>query len=224
MSWPEPQPPHNPWPTSGPYQILEGGPPPGRRPPWAWLVVVLAVIFVSAAAAGVILKLVHKVPGHAAPPAASAPGADGRAQAAAIDALLNASGASRTQLGPALNQVEACGDLDSAATTLAQIVSQRDAQVRQGQALAVDRLENGTQLRTTLVQALTSSLRADQSFVKWLDNTKTAGCTGHATHDADYADAQAASADATLNKQSFVALWNPVAARYALPSRTDTGF
>jgi hypothetical protein len=224
MSWPEPHPPHNPWPASGPYQILEGGPPPGRRPPWAWLVAVLAVIFLGAAGAGVLLKVLHKVPGRvAAPPTASA-SPDARPQAAAINDLLNASAASRTQLGPGLNQVETCGDLNAASTTLTQIVGQRDAQVRQGQALAVDGIANGAQLRTLLVQALTYSLQADQSFVKWLGNTKAAGCSGHATHDADYAAAQAASAGATTSKQSFVALWNPVATKYGLPTRTDAGF
>lgn len=224
MSWPEPHPPHNPWPASGPYQILEGGPPPGRRPPWAWLVAVLAVIFIGAAAAGVILKLMHKVPGHAATPPVASAAADGRAQANAINDLLNASAASRTQLGPALNAIETCGDLDAATTTLTQIVGQRDGQVRQGQALAVDGLPGGAQLRTLLVQALTYSLQADQSFAKWLATTKAAGCSGHATHDADYAAAQASSSGATTSKQSFVALWNPIARQYGLPTRTDTGF
>src|SRR5579885_2750584 len=96
-SWPA-QPhqntPHTPWPASGPYQILEGGPPPGRRGPWGWLIAVLAVVVVAAGAAGVILKVVHRIPGHAPGVPASAT-ADGRAQAAAIDALLNASGESR---------------------------------------------------------------------------------------------------------------------------------
>src|SRR5262249_36845103 len=152
------------WPASG-YQILEPGVSPGgSRSPWVWLVGVLAVIFVSAAAVGVILKLVHKVPQHVASPRASASSADGRDQANAIDALLNASSASRTQLGPALNQVENCGDLKAATATLQQIVTERDSQVRQGQALAVDQLTGGEQLRTLLVQALTFSLQADQKF------------------------------------------------------------
>src|SRR5262245_52604853 len=111
-SWHEPQQitPHNPWPTAGPYPILEGGPGPGSRPPWAWLVAVLAFVFIGAAAAGVILKLMHKVPGHrSTPPAASsAAGPDAQAQAAAINALLDASSASRTQLAPAIAQVDSC--------------------------------------------------------------------------------------------------------------------
>src|SRR2546421_6848700 len=68
------QPPHNPWPA-GNYEILEpGSGPGGRRPPWAWLVAVLAVILVSAGAARAILKLNHKLPkiGHTAPAARAA--------------------------------------------------------------------------------------------------------------------------------------------------------
>jgi hypothetical protein len=230
-SWPNPHQgaphlPHTPWPTSGPYQILEGGPPPHRRPPWAWLVAVLAVIFLGAAAAGVILKLMHKVPGHvtARPPASQAAPADPRNEAEAVNALLNASSASRTQLGPALNSVETCGDLDAASSTLQQIVAQRQDQVNQGKGLAVDQLDNGSQLQDALVQALTYSLDADRHFAAWLANTKTTGCTGHAAHDGEWAAAQSASASATNSKVSFVSFWNPLASRYGLPTRTDSGF
>src|SRR2546430_14244093 len=129
--WPDPQQatPHGPWPA-GPYEVLEPGTAPGRRrPAWAWLVAVLAVIFLSAAGAGVILKFTHKLPR----PVLTAPGGpgtvssapDGRGQAATIDALLNASGARRIQLGPALTQEENCGDLDSAAVTPQKSVTER---------------------------------------------------------------------------------------------------
>jgi hypothetical protein len=226
-SWHQPQQetPHTPWPTAGPYQILEGGPAPGRKPPWAWLVAVLAVIFIGAAAAGVILKLMHKVPGHAAtPPASSAAATDGRAQAMAIDALLNASSASRNQLGPALAKVDACGDLNAATTMLDQIILDRAGQLEQGKALAVDQIDGGAALRDKLVQALQYSLEADKDFAAWLQSTKTNGCTGQAPHDANYSAAQAASANASANKQSFVQLWNPVAAKYGLPNRAPTSF
>jgi hypothetical protein len=212
------------WPASG-YQVLDSGVSPGsRRPPWAWLVAVLAVIFIGAAAAGVILKLTHKLPKLSSPPPASASAADGRTQANAIEALLNASSASRNQLGPALNQVENCGDLKAATATLEQIVTERDNQVHRGQSLAVDQLTSGDQLRTLLVQALTYSLQADQKFVAWAHTAASAGCTGHASHDADYAAAQAASSGATTSKQSFVKLWNPIATRYGLTTRTESGF
>lgn len=228
-SWHEPQQstPHTPWPTAGPYQILEGGPPPGRRPPWAWLVAVLAVVFVGAAAAGVVLKLMHRVPGHltARPPASSAATRDGRAQAAAIDALLNASGASRNQLAPAIAQVDSCGDFDFAGKTFDQIVLDRAGQVEQGRALAVDQLENGPALRDQLVKALQFSLDADKHFSSWLANVRASGgCNGQAPHETEYGAAQASSANASANKRSFVQLWNPVASRYGLPSRAATGF
>ncbi|OLE24982.1 MAG: hypothetical protein AUG44_17435 [Actinobacteria bacterium 13_1_20CM_3_71_11] len=229
-AWTDPQQatPHGPWPA-GPYEVLEPGTAPARRrPAWAWLVAVLAVIFLSAAGAGVILKLTHKLPR----PVLTAPGGqstlssapDGRGQAATIDALLNASGASRTQLGPALTQVENCGDLDAAAITLQKIMTERNDQVRQSRTLAVDQLDHGTQLRDLLAQALTHSLEADQKFAAWLQNAKASGCTGHAAHDADYQAAQAASSEATNAKLSFVQLWNPIASRYGLPVRSDSTF
>ena len=97
-------------------------------------------------------------------------------------------------------------------------------QVRRGQSLAVDQLTGGEQLRTLLVQALTHSLQADQKFVAWAQNTTTNGCTGHAAHDSEYAAAQTASSGATTSKQSFVQLWNPIATRYGLSTRSESSF
>src|SRR2546430_8093342 len=214
------------WPASG-YQSLEPGSGPGiRRHPWIWVVVVLALIFVGAGVTGVVLKVMHKVPhlpGVVASALPSKAGPDGRGQAMAIDALLNASSRSRGQLGPALDQVEKCGDLNAATATLQQVVTERDGQVHQGKDLVVNQLDQGEQLRTLLVQALTSSLQADQSFVAWAKNMGN-GCTGKATHDADYTAAQTASAGATTNKQSFVKLWNPIATKYGLPIRSESSF
>jgi hypothetical protein len=222
------------WP-SGNYQILEPGPPPERsRSPWIWLAVVIAVVLVGAGAAVAAVKLMAKHPGGtgtgapatttAAPPTtnSTASGPDGKAQATAIDQLLNASSASRQKLGPALTAVDGCGDLNGAIPTLQQVTTERDGQVKQGQALAVDQLTNGTQLKFALVQALTFSLQADQKFTAWAQAVAAAGCSGHAPHDDNYAAAQTASGSATTNKQQFVALWNPLAATYGLPTRSES--
>jgi hypothetical protein len=228
--WPQQQPtqPPGPWPEhpDGPWQVLEpGSGPGGRRPPWAWLVAVLAVIFVSAGAAGVILKLAHRMPhlGPGRPPASSA-APDPKSQAAAIDALLTASSASRGRLGPALDQVDGCGDLTAATAALQQVTNERDDQVRRGQALPVNQLPNGDKLHTALVQALTFSWQADQKFVSWARNTAANGCGGHAVHDADWTAAQAASASARTSKQTFVQLWNPIATSYGFQTRTEATF
>jgi hypothetical protein len=223
------------WP-SGNYQILEPGPPPERsRSPWIWVVVVIAVLLVGAGAAIAVVKVMAKHPGgtRAGPPTSStapatqpgssgAAGADGKAQAVAIDQLLNASSASRQKLGPALTAVDGCGDLNGALTTLQQVTTERDGQVKQGQSLAVDQLTSGAALKAALVQALTFSLQADQKFTAWAQAVAAAGCSGHAPHDDNYTAAQSASGSATTNKQQFVALWNPVAATYGLPNRSES--
>jgi len=144
------------------------------------------------------------------------------AQATAIDTLLNASSASRQKLGPALTAVDGCGDVNSAITTLQQVTTERDGQVRQGQSLAVDQLNGGAQLKAALVQALTFSLQADQKFTAWAQAVAAAGCSGHAPHEDNYNAAQAASGSATTNKQQFVTLWNPVAATYGLQTRSES--
>jgi len=223
------------WP-SGNYQILEPGPPPERsRSPWIWVVVVIAVLLVGAGAAIAVVKLTGKHPGGTATGAHPSTGAttrpattsgaataDGKAQAVAIDQLLNASSASRQKLGPALTAVDGCGDVNGAITTLTQVTTERDGQVKQGQNLAVDQLNGGSQLKSALVQALTFSLQADQKFTAWAQAVAAGGCTGHAPHEDNYNAAQTASASATTNKQQFVALWNPVAATYGLQSRSES--
>src|SRR2546430_4372913 len=223
------------WPA-GNYQILEPGPPPERsRSPWLWVAVVIAVLLVGAGAAIAAVKLTAKHPGRTAtgPRSSSAPAtqsgtsggpasADGKSQAQAIDQLLNASSASRQKLGPALTAVDGCGDLNGALTTLQQVTTERDGQVKQGQSLAVDQLTGGAQLKSSLVQALTFSLQADQKFTAWAQAVAAAGCSGHAPHEDNYNAAQAASGSATTNKQQFVTLWNPVAATYGLQTRSES--
>jgi hypothetical protein len=233
---PQPPPDYG-WP-SGNYQVLEPGPPPERsRSPWLWVVVVIAVLLVGGGAAIAAVKLT-KHPGGtrtgAQPTTAAATtrgttsggpasaSADGRAQATAVDALLNASSASRQKLGPALTAVDGCGDVNGAITTLQQVTTERDGQVRQGQGLTVDQLNDGAALKSALVQALTFSLQADQKFTAWAQAVAGGGCSGHATHDDNYNAAQTASSSATTSKQQFVALWNPVAATYGLPSRSES--
>jgi hypothetical protein len=226
--------------ASADYQILEPGAPPERsRSPWTWLVVAIAVILVGAGGAVAVVKIVTKHPasprlgagpsvttgaptGASQATDASHSGPDGKTQALAVDQLLNDSSASRQKLGPALTAVDGCGDVNSAVTTLQQVTGERDAQVKRGQALAVDQLTSGAQLRAALVQALTFSLQADQKFTAWAQAVAGAGCSGHATHDDNYTAAQTASDSATTNKQQFVGLWNPVAATYGLTTRSES--
>jgi hypothetical protein len=233
---PPPQQPDYGWP-SGNYQVLEPGPPPERsRSPWLWVAVVIGVLLVGGGAAIAAVKLSgHPVRSPTGAPSTRHPAttggttgsaptsgsADGKAQAQAIDTLLNASSASRQKLGPALTAVDGCGDVNGAIGTLQQVTTERDGQVRQGQNLAVDQLNGGTQLKAALVQALTFSWQADQKYTAWAQAVAAAGCSGHAAHDANYSAAETASGSATTNKQQFVALWNPIAATYGLPSRSE---
>ena len=111
--------------------------------------------------------------------------------------------------------------MGAAATLIQQVTTERSDEVNRGNALAVDQLTGGNDLRTALVQALKYSLDADQKFTAWGQAVAQAGCTGHAPHDANYTAAQGSSTSATTSKQQFVALWNPIAATYGLPTRTE---
>lgn len=215
---------------AGSYQVLDSGPPPERHGrSMMWLAVLVAVLIVLAGAGVAVWKLAgskHLPPiaggtTHPGSAPASSAGGDGKAQALAIDQLLNASSASRQKLGPALTAVDGCSNLNGAVSTLQQVTTERQNEVTQGQNLAVDQLSNGKQLQSTLVQALTASWQADQKFTAWAQGVAQAGCTGHAPHDDNYTGAQQSSGAATTAKQQFVALWNPVAQTYGLPARSE---
>jgi hypothetical protein len=215
---------------AGGYQVLEPGPPPERPGrSMAWLAILIAILVVLAGAGVAIWKLAGSkhlpIAGPSAHPtagpASSAAGGDGKAQALAIDQLLNASSASRQKLGPALTAVDGCSNVNGAVTTLQQVTAERQNQVAQGQSLAVDQLTNGKQVQTTLVAALTASWQADQKFTAWAQGVAQNGCTGHAPHDDNYNGAQTFSGSATTAKQQFVALWNPIAQTYGLQVRSE---
>jgi tRNA A-37 threonylcarbamoyl transferase component Bud32 len=156
-------------------------------------------------------------PSSAGVPATSSPSGPVLAaqQAAALDTLLTSSAAARTALHQAVTQVGACANLTGAVSKLQGVVNQRSSEYDRASALATSALPGGAKVKSALVAALGSSLKADQDYLAWAREQMTGGCTPTSQSTA-YSAAFSASQQADADKQAFVQVWNPVAARYGI--------
>ena len=136
-------------------------------------------------------------------------------QAAALGTLLTSSAAARTALHQAVAQVGACANLPAAVSKLQDVVNQRASEYGRASALASAVLPDGATVKSALVAALGSSLKADQDYLAWARQQQSSGCTP-ATQSSAYNAAFSASQQADAAKQAFVRVWNPVAARYGI--------
>jgi serine/threonine-protein kinase len=156
-------------------------------------------------------------PTQSSPSAASSPTEPAAAsqQAAALKELLTSSAAARTALHNAVTQVGACTNLPGAVSQLQAVVNRRAGQYDRASTLSTTALPGGTQVKSTLLAALGSSLTADREYLSWARQQLTSGCTS-ASQSSTYNAAFSASQRADAAKQAFVQVWNPVAARYGI--------
>ncbi|GGJ80196.1 hypothetical protein GCM10010123_07590 [Pilimelia anulata] len=182
----------------------------------ATVVLIVLVVRLTGGAADAEFQPAPVPTSDAAAPVTPSPPAGAAEQAAAVDALLDSSTASRTRLATALADVGACRRLPAAAAALRDVTAQRDRQVRELAGTATDRLPDGTAVRTTLAAALRESAAADRAFTRWAERAAAGRC---ADGDADRRDGMAASARARSAKLAFCAVWNRVAAEHGLAER-----
>jgi hypothetical protein len=142
---------------------------------------------------------------------------DPAAQASTVDALLSDSVASRSRLRAALADLDRCVNATAAVNDLRQVTSQRGALLGRAQNLATEQLSGGGRIRGALIAALTHSVAADKAFTAWGQRVASGRCG----HDGNYQDGLDASAAAQVAKKQFCAAWNPVAASFGLPQRTE---
>ena len=73
-----------------------------------------------------------------------------------------------------------------------------------------------------MLQALTgawqASAMADQDLARWAQDELSQGCTHNDQADLNFQAAAGPDSQATTDKKAFVNLWNPMAAKYGLPS------
>jgi hypothetical protein len=217
--------------ADAPYAADPGPPEPRRRALRLALAAAAVVVVIIAAVAGVALsKRSAPAQSTASSPAARSPSPSSTAvsatsspsgavlaaqQAAALGTLLTSSAAARTALHQAVAQVGACANLPAAVSKLQDVVNLRSSEYGRASALATAVLPDGARLKSALVVALASSLKADQDYLAWARQQQSSGCTP-ATQSSAYNAAFSSSQQADAAKQAFVRVWNPVAARYGI--------
>lgn len=143
-------------------------------------------------------------------------GASAEQQARDIDAILVDSAVGRAALGAAAADIDACRIGPTTMTYLQTAIDNRSSLISRLDALSVSSIPEGASLKAQLRAALVASYDADVAYRNWLT---AAGSACPRTSDAAYAAVQEANTRATATKTVFVALWNPVAVRYGLPTR-----
>jgi hypothetical protein len=152
-------------------------------------------------------------------PPTDGPAADPKAQAAAVDAVLDASISSRKKLNDAIDLVNKCSFLDKAIGDMQTVGTERQSQIDNVTKFDLSGIPEGEQVRAALKEALGFSLAADKSFVPWGQAELSSGCNGGG--DGYYDEAQRQSKNATDAKNRFLGVWNPVASRYGLRTRSS---
>ena len=140
-------------------------------------------------------------------------------QAAALGTLLKSSARARIALRQAVTQVGACTNLPGAVTRLQEVVNQRSSEYGRASALTTSALPGGAKVKSALVAALGSSLKADHDYLAWAREQLSGGCTP-TNQSSAYNAAFSASQQADAAKRAFVQVWNPVAARYGIARKS----
>jgi hypothetical protein len=144
------------------------------------------------------------------------PPPDPQAQAQILAQLLTDMQTSRQTLSGALADIGSCTNLAAADATVHTVVSQRADQLRQADALSVDALPGGTDLKAALTAALEASQNADAAYARWADTIQASSCRGRAPSTADQREGDQYSQTATQQKATVVADWNAIASQFGL--------
>ena len=148
------------------------------------------------------------------------PAGDPQAQSLAIDKLLDESVSSRRKLNQAIDRARRCAGLAGAIAAMEEVGAERRGQIARTEAVRVDGLAAGEQVRAQLREALQRSLDADQKFIRWASAVQRRGCTTTAPLTSDYRAAEADSEAAGVAKRELLAAWNPIAVQFGLATRS----
>jgi hypothetical protein len=158
--------------------------------------------------------------GPATPVATPSPSQSPAEQQAAstLSRLLTQSVSDRSAINQAYNDVSACGTL----LGQDQQTFQQAASSRQGLLTQLSSLPDAQSLPAAMLSDLTGAWQAsqqvDQDYAQWAADENTQGCTNQDYTDPSYEAAGSPNDQATSDKTAFVALWNPIARKYGLPT------
>jgi hypothetical protein len=214
---------------------------PARR---GWLIAAAAVAVLASVGAGAFVA--GKIgPGHGGAP--TAPGgtspagatssvtsppatvtqSPGAAAMATLGSYLARSASARSTVQPAITGVQQCSESPaSGEATLQQAIDTRQDILNALPALSVSGLPKGSQLVGTLTTVMQDSIAADKDYQGWMRDFATSGspCGSDPSQDQNYAAAVNVSGQATIAKNAFVAIWDPMAPRYGQQSYSSTEF
>jgi hypothetical protein len=220
---------------------------PARR---GWLIAAAAAAVLASVGAGAFVA--GKIgPGHGAAPtvsggtrpagATSAAGATssvtspsatvtqppGAAAMATLGSYLARSASARSTVQPAITGVQQCSESPaSGEATLQQAIDTRQDILNALPALSVSGLPNGSQLVSSLTTVMQDSIAADKDYQGWMRDFASSGspCGSDPNQDENYAAAVNVSGQATIAKNAFVAIWDPMAPRYEQRSYSSSEF
>jgi len=138
--------------------------------------------------------------------------------ASALASLLSQSVSDRSAINQAYSDVSACGSLlGQDQQTFQQAASSRQSLITQ-----LSSLPGAQSLPAAMLSDLTGAWQAsqqvDQDYAQWANDENTQGCTSQDYTDPSYEAATSPNDEATSDKTAFVALWNPIAKKYGLPT------
>ena len=144
-----------------------------------------------------------------------------QAQAQALSDLLKSASNSRTSVVAAVDNIEHCQNLDQAAQDLTAAAGMRGQLITQLGTLQTGGLPDGTELVAALKQGWTASQSADTHYAAWAKASQSSCDHKHQPKaGGDLQAASNASSTATVAKVKASRLWNAIASKTGLPSRT----
>jgi hypothetical protein len=151
----------------------------------------------------------------------------GAAAMAALGSDLARSASVRSTIQSAIDGVKGCSESPSSGeATLQRAIDTRQDILNHLPTLSVSGLPNGTQLVSTLTTTMQDSIAADKDYQGWMEDFANSGnpCGSDPSQDSNYAAAVNVSNAATIAKNAFVAIWDPMAPRYGQQVVSSTGF
>ncbi len=147
----------------------------------------------------------------------SPPAGSERDQAVRLEGLLERTSADRMAVVDAVNDVLRCGNVTADAQVIEDAGIDRDHIADELTTADFSRLPNSAALLSSLGDAMRASAAADREYAQWARNGAATGCSGSVSTDDDrYRAGDAYSKQASVAKDTFVGLWNPVATSHRL--------
>jgi hypothetical protein len=140
----------------------------------------------------------------------------------ALNGLLDRSTEARGQVGATAGSLQSCGvEAAKAAKIFREAGAEREKLSSQASAM---RASVGTGTLGDALRAFAAfqdvSVLADESLATWADDISGRRCSGHAPRTDDQKAADRYSGQASAAKERFVKIWNPIAEKYGLDTRT----